>query len=1600
VAPPPPTVVVADSARKDTTAAMLDAVAEAKAKETKPTSKPDVLNNGDVTGIVILAPLPVVPNMDTISASLQAQLAKLVEDAQNLQQQVQSAEMAAMNEQRIRTAMIATSKKLDAAQFQQFKNAILANLAANKVIGDIITNTLNEIIVSRENNLDAQKTFSLTSIVQNIFTTRADQKQKAEDIKQDMYNLIQSIFTSKGNSNELTVMLQAASKDLESKIAKMNALMAEATSLESLRGLRANILAETRGTLDTLNKTMIQLTAILDSINQSLATSKFDPGANYNSMVALKASVEANISVFQNDIRALQAYLARIDLDASLSAKNAALAEKGAAIAEVTASVGAALNNPGGAMTMLTQAQTQYAAANKALGSAGAALIAATDGSNGPTLPALMEARGDKPVEPTPTAAAILTKLEIEGGALAASIADTSSIQNIMNNTTELFRELEGAKNAAYDEIHGPDGLIAKRDKLNAIITQLRELSATTSSLDSDRARLLDQMNTLLGDMGFPPVPDSSKLDNALLALAELNAGIKKTEDLRRQAIQGMEGLSQRIMKDTLTLLDAQYKLEQAQTKSDKTNLNTSSPGTPSDGSIISSIDNAINFYEDQRDAAIRALEVTIGILRGAINNLGIADSATKLRLKADIAGETVRGIDAVQIAAANAAIATATSVLKDSVAETKTKEEQMKDAEAAMRSAEAEYQITQELVRGLRNDVLPEISSLRSELYKLGDKSFSFMSTRRLFAESTAIFLRSSSDVTKYYVTEAKIGLGIQSLSVWSATETSKTDAESSLARIKEGAQTVGILNAKIDGLKADLAKYNLTDTSVVDTVSKLAEIQNEAMDNLQTANQEYAALSTALTDSSANLSDVKGELDAAIKKQQEAIDSILRLGDLRERLRESIIERNTTNESLERYMEMGKSQEAEMAASKAAKLLAAEAATTPSANIDQMRGSLEQIKTIKEATDALAANEDAVTAQILDLYNEISKFSQSTQDALNSFFTDIGRNYDNIKDATINLESKIDQLLENENFLEWQVMRLNELKRLLDGAEGFNKDMLLRNADIAKFIGIGSALKAEQEAAAAAKTEAAQESPDSDTSDILTNMENMLKTLEDSLNGKDLSTYNKLRIEEQISRLKNEIIEAGARLRLLNATTQLQLLQMAKRALEAAINIEKAILTPNTGILNGLLADQKTLKERMDALNAEITRVRAEIASHQAFVLKAKNNNTLLEKLKQDLKPPVSVNVSALSGNNGLGLLALLGVAVFVPPALNNLFSQGECLQGKTSAYLEAKLDQSKYKTMETVGPLLAPTSVGKLGFKAGQVWAKANNQAGKQGSMGTYYLPQGLDAQGLEEVEEEEEGEEEEEEEEEEVEELDKDDEEEGLANSDPTGVNNSGKGQKGGQVADLQQSKEFNNRDITEDSGEAGEEEDDEEDEEEDEDGEEDGEEDEDGEEVADEEGVNASSILDNGIPTFGDSIGAVNKTPNATDMEMPKNAINHIRNKFLMKSTDWLKCFEEELMKTLGADWRDGFKKGAATPQTTNIASKQLMGDAPTIDTTAPEEELVEEEEEEEEEGEEGEEGEEEEEGEEDDSEVEAPNPDALQKRTTKPREDDKEILYN
>ena len=555
-----PPVVNFDSARQDVASSLLDAVADAKAQsKAGKVVKPPVAENADVAGMVLPTTLPVAPNMDKLTATLQAQLAKLAQDAQKLQDSVQSAEMAALNEQRIRIAMIAISKKLNTAQFEQFKQQIMANLASNKVIGDIINRSLTEVIAQRERMLTGEGAFLTDTVAQTIDTTKADQQMKIEAINQDFFNLVQSIFLSRGSTSELTKTLQVASADLDAKIAALNKLRTEGANLTTIRGVNEGILKGARDVLNGLNNTMLQLTATLDSVNQALSTSTFDPEAKYPALLELKASVEANIKGIRDDIAGLQAYMSSINLAASLSAIDAAIQEKGAVVAQVTASVDAAITSPDGARDKLTLAENQYASALASLNGVGGILTRATDGTDGPTMGSLVQARGDKPVEPATTAPPINEKLQMEFYNLAMSISDTASIQDTVNRTLDTLGAIEATQNSLYETMHGPNGFIAKRDRLNELIRQLSALKQDTADKNDYAKALFEEMNVILNGLGYPPAPDRTKLDAAIEALAKLNTGIEKTERLRREAIQGMQGLSERIMKYTIQVLNAQY---------------------------------------------------------------------------------------------------------------------------------------------------------------------------------------------------------------------------------------------------------------------------------------------------------------------------------------------------------------------------------------------------------------------------------------------------------------------------------------------------------------------------------------------------------------------------------------------------------------------------------------------------------------------------------------------------------------------------------------------------------------------------------------------------------------------------------------------------------------------------------------------------------------------------------------------------------------------------------------------------------------------------------------------------------------------------------
>jgi hypothetical protein len=89
-------------------------------------------------------------------------------------------------------------------------------------------------------------------------------------------------------------------------------------------------------------------------------------------------------------------------------------------------------------------------------------LTRAVTGVDGPTIPSLIQTRGDRPVQPGVTAPPILPEVMLEYSRLSSSIIDTAFVKDTINNTVESIRTMEEAKKRSYDSMYGPDGFIAK----------------------------------------------------------------------------------------------------------------------------------------------------------------------------------------------------------------------------------------------------------------------------------------------------------------------------------------------------------------------------------------------------------------------------------------------------------------------------------------------------------------------------------------------------------------------------------------------------------------------------------------------------------------------------------------------------------------------------------------------------------------------------------------------------------------------------------------------------------------------------------------------------------------------------------------------------------------------------------------------------------------------------------------------------------------------------------------------------------------------------------------------------------------------------------
>lgn len=1307
--PPAPVDSKTDTTRDIALGEKMAAVSQAKATVSKApidtalTQSSD-LGALDVAGIVVPLLKPAQPNIDTAAAIVQLQMNTLAEDAMKQLQAVQSAELAEIIRKRTEIAITALAKKLDIAKLQQLKHELSSVLNADIVIGQIINDTLAALFAAGDATSAAQTAYETTHTPSQMATVQTELTAKAEEVNSDIYNLIGALIISRGNVSELTQMLASASSNLSSKMLELTALETEGSTLQASKAIKDAFLKAVINDLRALNSSISGLSAQLATINLAIETAVFDPGSEYSALINLKAATDASAKAMQDAIRGLNSYLSKIDPAASFAILNNERATKEGVTSAIEGALSAAL---GADMAALQSANTEYAIANNALQEAGANLTAATDGSEGPTQSALETSRGDMPSAPTPSAPPIEQTLRIEQPKIDGPVGFATSLETLIAQAKGdmlIFQAQQATMQSNLDEI------IAKRDEINGIIAELKRLSTDSTTSEADMLRIDGDLQGIIASLALiiPSTPDRTALTDAETALAQLNMRIFETEQQRQQSITTMITLKSRIDRNTAELLKAQSLLDMKMIQDQRGRTDTTSPELPATA-ILDAIALAIARDTAQIEALRGQLITNIAALRAALSDLGLASEGDRARLDADIAAHKVATIDAVKEAQARADIAEGTTALAAVTSARDAANGDISIKYASMQEAKAALDGTALTVSSLQDSILPGLVTLRGILSQFSNKTFSFIVDRKLFAESLNIFTRSSSDTSAFYAAMKKAALTTDSASA----DASRAEASQTVTAIKDNNTSSDLLNARIDGLKSDLANNDLSDTSVIAIVSNLVDIQTEAITNMMEASQAVTSLSATIADSSQNLLDVKAKLTKALQDLQNAIDMMVNLGDFKSKVNEIMTGRNTTDGIIAQQQALSRSHEEALSAATGAKQKADQSATTPPSK-DEITGTLARLREMQAA--ATAAEQQQIAADILAIYNGMKDDADSIMNgkaALEDFFRSLGTDFQNMQQNKADLMAKLADLQSEMLASELSKERMAKLEALLDGAEAIDTNMLLRDADIAKLIGLAEAqIEMKQEAAAAA-TEAATiaetDPSKDDIADSIGTLESTIARLNDLLYSKNTTEDQKKKIENEIARLRQELINIGKNINLQRAKAKLELLQKEKDDLQKKIDEEKNKLTVDDNLLRNLQMEMTALNTAIESTVKEIAKIKDDIAKNKAINEDARNKETLLERLKSDLKPPpINANLASMLGIAGLGLGAIVG-AVGLGGLLANLPNLGgktdalECNIGKVAA-LTAAAENVKY--------------IAKTGYERGKQWGEENNEAGQIG------------------------------------------------------------------------------------------------------------------------------------------------------------------------------------------------------------------------------------------------------------------------------------------
>ena len=1044
------------------------AVNEQASKRTARAVKAPTTENPDLKGIVVPVIRPVVSDPNIAAQILSLRMRTLQREATALQIRAVSDMAASVELRRTNAAIAVINRQMEIAQLAQIKSELLKNLASNTVIGGIVQKSIGDLNTSRSNNSGEAQQFALA----NPVDPSINQGVMGQQVQAGMSDLVSVILLSKGNVRDLIGSLDTVRADLAISLTNLGTLMNEGANLTALRDAKQSILDGALRNMSDLDGQIGELNAALKAL--SMRTT-FSEGGTLADYIALKKSIDTTVNGLKNDITTLIDFVSSINLGAKLDALNAAKARKATTQGSYRDALMGALQGVGGARQTLSATTNQYGSASSSLAGARQNLLNLQNGSMGPTMANLTGQRGNKPVEPSLSAPAVITILAPLPSKLKMTL-DTG-LTPLKLQIDQVKAELTAAlqkRDAAHNNLNKPGGLYDQRNRIKDIISELTRLKANTSDLKYKG--LYTTLTSLLTRMGNTPSPDATPLNNAKAALSKLRSDIAASEAARIAAVKQVESLTMELQVSSAQLLKAQSALNLQTIGDQRGSLKMTAPAKADASnftSVILKLGNAVKEREALNDdqvivaAALRAEEANATLL-GPMEGARFLSEAARLRTEADLATEA--GIRQ-EITVTTTDLTTGSELLPV-ISDT------MDASDVALKEALSDLTNANNALNSLRDTIMPMVIEAKGVASSFGDKTFQYITTRRLFKESFSTIMRSTADITMYYAGKSLETLKVAEASIADAIANAKTAAEGSVATIKEASSGTATLAARIQSLQGDLARYGILDTSTIDIVAKLTAIQNKAATDMIDASNAMRDVADAATDSAADLSTAKDDLLTALTKLQDSIDTMAALNDLKNNLTGALSDMSTGTAEIARLRALAESQTTDMAAANSAKETAKEAANGDARERIAFEESLARLREIKEAENTADQSAEASTAELLRLYYDLKgdpTLSNITE-TLEGFFKNMGDTFQTMASAKDDLKRKLAELQDAKDALQTFKDRVTELQNLLNGAENLDRGILLRNADILKLIGERDANAKRQKDAEDAKLAAAE--------------------------------------------------------------------------------------------------------------------------------------------------------------------------------------------------------------------------------------------------------------------------------------------------------------------------------------------------------------------------------------------------------------------------------------------------------------------------------------------------------------------------------------------